>query len=172
MYQFDSELGLLPIPALTKDQHKWLQKKAKKNYPGFCLDAQRATHVMVTIQWTEDKQRTVTRTQHAYTTGPVTSVVGSTAQSLGQPAQPIWGTELKTFVTTWQERETEVVHEPRALILTFETKDGKPLSATSELKPEPTTRVKGVGRKGAKDALEQTFEFLSLIQKARANEIK
>lgn len=171
MYQFDSELGLIPIPALTTDQAKWLQKKAKKKYPGFCLDAERATYVLVTFRWTEERQRTVTRTKSASTTGPVPIVVGVTASGPGRPGQPIWGTEVETFVTTWQEEETQVVHEPHALIFAFETKDGQPLSATSELR-SALAPVRGVGRTATKHALEQAFEFLTLKRKARADEDK
>jgi len=172
MYQFDQKLGLILFPALTVDQAKWLEKKGRKKYPSYCVDVDKATYVMVTFRWTEEKQQTSTKTRSAYTRGPVPAVVGLSSSGPGNPAQPIWGTQIATFVTTWQENETEIIPEPHALILTFATKDGKPLSATTELKPEPVTRVKGVGRKGSKDALETTLEFLELMRKAHANDLK
>ena len=108
---------------------------------------------MVTFQWAENQERTVTRTESAITTGPVTTVVGQSNSGPGQPAQPIWRTQLGTFVTTWQVQTNETVREPHALVLVFETKDGKPLSPVTELRSDPVLQSKGVGKNAGRDAL-------------------
>jgi hypothetical protein len=166
----DLEVGL--IPAMTADQAKWFKKKGQKKYPDLCQDLEKATYAIVTVQWREEKQRTVSRTHSARTTGPVTEIVGLSASGPGQPAQPIWGTQLRTFITTWRERETETVHQPNAMVLIFETKDGKALGAGGEIKPEPVGTSRGaraVGRNASKDALEWTLDVISLVTRAHHN---
>jgi hypothetical protein len=154
MYVFDQRIGLILAPGMTSDQSQWFYSKAKKKYPGFCTNTERATYVMVTFRWTENQERTVTKTESAVTTGPVTTVVGQSGGGPGQPAQPIWQTQLGTFVTTWKTQVNEIVHEPHAYILVFETKDGNPLSPKTELKKDPVLQAKGVGRNAGRDALE------------------
>jgi len=157
MYVYDENLGLILAPGMTADQSKWFEKKGKKKYSGLCLSRDLATYVLVTVRWTQSTQQTVPTTKSALTTGPVTSVEGMTSGGPGQPAEPIWRTQLGTFVTTWQENETRAIREPHALILVFQTKDGNRLSQTSELRRDPILTAKGIGREGARDALEFVF---------------
>jgi hypothetical protein len=160
-YVYDQRLGLLPAPGMTADESTWLEKKGKKRYPGFCF-TRTATYVLLTIRGTTDRVQTETRTESAITTGPVTTVVGQTASSTGQPSEPIWSTQLAHWVTTWQSQVTEVVHEPYAIVLIFETKDGKPLSSTTELRLSPVLQAKGAGRHASRDALEFVLQHWSL----------
>lgn len=154
MYVYDERVGLISAPGMTADQHHWYEHTGKKRYPGFCFNTERATFVIVTARWTEQHVRTETRTESAITTGPVTTVVGQSPSGPGQPSQPIWRTQLSTFVTTWQRHVNEVVLEPHAVVLVFETKDGKPLSPTTELRPDPVLQAKGLGKNAGRDALE------------------
>jgi len=154
MYVYDQRVGLILAPGMTSDQSQWFKKKGKKKYPGFCFNTEKATYIMVTVRWTEDQEQTVTRTEHGVTTGQVNTAVGRSSSGPGRPAQPIWGTQLGTFVTTWQAQVNEVVREPHVYVLTFETKDGKPLSPTTELRPDPVIQGRGVGRNAGRDALE------------------
>lgn len=170
MFLYDLDLEISAAPAMDTDQSRWLKGKGGKKYPGFCWDYEKATYVMVTIRWSEKSKREVTKTRRAYTTGPVTEVVGTAASGPGRPSQPIWGTQLRTFVTTWQETEMESVDEPRALVVTFETADGKPLSETTELKPHPACKTKGAGKNAAKDAFEFTLDHLTRVYRARHNQ--
>jgi hypothetical protein len=162
MYVYDEKLGLILAPGMTSDQSRWFESKGKKTYPDFCFSSVRATYVVVTVRWTENQQRTVTKTESATTTGPVTTVAGLSSSGPGQPAQPIWRTELGSFLTTWQTRVNEVVREPHAFVLVYETKDGKPLSDTTELRSEPVLQAKGVGRNAGRDALEFVFKNWSM----------
>lgn len=167
MFQFDSTVGLVPIVAFTKDQSKWFKGRGRKKYPEFCLDADKATYVMVTVRWDEQTSHSINKTHTAYTTGPTTAVVGTTASGPGKPAQPIWGTQLSTFVTTWQKRETETTQEPHAAVLTFRPKDGKSLVDTGELEPQPIcNNSKGVGTNAAKNAFDSTLECLRIFRQA------
>lgn len=173
MFQFDSKLGLLPVVAFTKDQSKWFEKRGRKQYPEFCLDAEKATYVMVTVRWDEQINQSVNRTHTAYTTGPTTAVVGTTAAGPGKPAQPIWGTQLTTFITTWQEREIESTQEPHAVVLTFRPKDGKSLIDAGELESQPIcNNLKGVGKDAAKDAFDYTLECLRRFRQAHPDNEK
>jgi hypothetical protein len=172
MYLYDEDLGIASIPAMDSDQAKWLRTTGAKKYPDFCLDPQNASYVMLTMRWSEKKERTVTKTHSATTTGPVPGVVGVTAAGPGKPAEPIWGTQLRTFITTWREKETETVSEAHALVLTFGTKDGTSIAEGVELKPKPTCQAKGVGSKAARKAFEFTFEYLALLERGRANQSK
>ncbi len=154
IYIYDERIGLILAPGMTSDQAHWYEHKGKKNYPGFCFNTEKATYVVVTIRWTENQERSVTRTESAITTGSITSVVGQSSSGPGQPEQPIWRTQLGTFVTTWQTQTNETVREPHTLILVFETKDGKPLTPTTELRLDPVLQARGVGRNAGRDALE------------------
>ncbi len=154
MYVYDQRVGLILAPGMTSDQSQWFHNTAKKKYSGFCTNTQKATYVMVTVRWTENQERTVTKTESAVTTGPVLGVVGQSSNGPGQPAQPIWGTQLGTFVTTWTRQMKETVREPQAVVLVFETQDGNPLSPGTELRPEPVIQGKGVGKNAGRDALE------------------
>jgi len=154
MYVYDQRIGLILAPGMTSDQSQWFLNKAKKKYPRFCANTQRATYLMVTFRWAENQEQTATRTESAVTTGPVTTVVGQSSSGPGQPAQPIWRTQLGTFVTTWKTQVNEVVQEPHAQILVFETKDGNPLSPTTQLRLAPVLEAKGVGKYASRDALE------------------
>jgi hypothetical protein len=154
MYVYDEKLGLILAPGMTSDQSRWFESKGKKTYPDFCFSSDRATYVVVTVRWTENQRRTVTKTESATTTGPVTTVAGLSSSGPGQPAQPIWRTELGSFLTTWQTQVNEVVREPHVFVLVYETKEGKPLSDTTELRSEPVLQAKGVGRNAGRDALE------------------
>jgi hypothetical protein len=154
MYIHDERIGLILAPGMTNDQARWFEHKGKKDYPGFCFSTERATYVAVTFRWTESRERSVTRTESAITTGPVTTVVGQSSSGPGQLAQPIWRTQLGTFVTTWQTQAIETMREPHVFLLVFETKDGKPLSPTTELRSDPVLQAKGVGRNAGRDALE------------------
>ena len=162
MYLYDQNAGLIMAPGMTTDQAKWFDKKGKKKYREFCFDPGKASYVMVTIRWTEDKRQTTEKTKSAYTTGPVNVVSGLSSSAPGQPAVPIWRTQLGTFVTTWQEKQTEIIPERHALILVFETKDTLPLSATSELRSDPVFKAKGVGKDAAGNALQFVLEHWDL----------
>jgi hypothetical protein len=165
MFQFDTKLGLLPIVAFTRDQSKWFEKRGHKKYPEFCLDGGKATYVMVTARWDEGTSKAVNRTHRAYTTGSTPAVVGTTAAGPDKPSQQVWGTQLSTFVTTWQEEEMEVVRVPHAIVFTFSTKDGKPLAEAEELKPQPIcTNLRGLGGSAAKDAFDCTLECLRRLE--------
>jgi hypothetical protein len=48
----------------------------------------------------------------------------------------------------------EIVRERQSLVLVFEIKDGKPLSLTTELRPESVMQGKRVGKNAGRDALE------------------
>ena len=162
MYVWDQRVRLILAPGMTTDESHWFQSKGKKKYPNFCISTARATYVMVTFRWTEDRQRAVTRTESAVTTGPVTTVVGQSSSGPGQPAQPIWGTQLGTLVTTWSREVNETVPEQHSLVLVFETKDGRPLSPTTELRSDPVLRATGVGRNAGRDALEFVLKNWSM----------
>lgn len=162
MYVWDQRMGLILAPGMTTDESRWFQSKGKKKYPNFCISTARATYVMVTFRWTEDRQQTVTRTESAVTTGPVTIVVGQSSSGPGQPAQPIWGTQLGAFVTTWSTEVNEIVHQPHSLVLVFETKDGRPLSPTTKLRSDPVLQAKGAGRNAGRDALEFVLKNWSM----------
>jgi hypothetical protein len=172
MYQFDSELGLVPIPnVLTTDQHKWFEKNAAKKYPGLCMDAEKATYVMVTVRWKEGEKQMVTRTHTASTSDPVTEVIGTTASDPRQPAQPIWGTRLERYITTWQTQEAEVVSRPHAVVLTFQTEDGKPLGTGAQLKTTPPPLIqKGYGAKPTKEAFEWSLGYIALVLRAHSKQ--
>jgi len=169
MYVYDQRIGLILAPGMTSDQAQWFEHKGKKNYPGFCFNTQNATYVMVTFRWAENREHTVTRTESAITTGPVTTVVGQSNGGPGQPAQPIWRTQLGTFVTTWQIQANETVREPHALVLVFETKDGKPLSPATELRSDPVLQSKGVGRNAGRDALEFVLKNWNMKLASKSN---
>jgi hypothetical protein len=154
MYIYDERIGLILAPGMTTDQAQWYGRKGKRDNPGFCFSPEKATYVMVTFRWTVNQERAVTRNESAVTTGPVTTVVGQSSSGPGQPAQPIWRTQLGTFVTTWQTQAKETVREPHALVQVFETKDGKPLSPTTELRPDPVIQAEGAGRNAGRDALD------------------
>jgi hypothetical protein len=125
---------------------------------------------MVTFRWTKKQERSVTRTESAITTGPVNKVVGQSSSGPGQPAQPIWRTQLGTFVTTWQTQTSETVKEPHTLVLVFETKDGKPLSPTTELRSDPVLQARRVGREAGRDVLEFVLKNWSMRLEARVIE--
>ncbi|MGB6597742.1 MAG: hypothetical protein WBE73_20275 [Candidatus Acidiferrum sp.] len=152
-YVYDDTVGMILAPGVTADQSEWLRKTAKKKYPGFCFTAS-ATYVMVTIRGTASRTRTETKTESAVTTGPITAVVGQTGGGTGQPPHPVWNTQLGTWVTTWQRQQTETVPEPYAVVLIFETKDGKQISPTSQVRLAPVLQAKGVGSHASRDALE------------------
>lgn len=153
-YVLDEHLGLLPLPGWTSDQGRWFNKKGQKKYPMFCVDGEEARYVFVTARWTVPVQRTTDKTRTAYATGPVTSVIGITGSSPGHPGQPIWATQVSTFVTTWQEQQTEIVHEPRALLVVFEVESSEPLSSGTQLRPQPIIQAVGTGRNAGRDALQ------------------
>ena len=72
------------------------------------------------------------------------------------------GSQLGTWITTWQTQVDEVVKEPYALIFIFETSDGKPLSATSELRLAPILQAKSIGANASGDAMEFILEHWNL----------
>src|SRR5438445_12262941 len=56
---WDPDLGILPN--MTDDQAKWWKKKGQKKYPEVCEDMQKATFVVLTVQWTEEQKKSVMR---------------------------------------------------------------------------------------------------------------
>ena len=166
-FVYDSALGLVPVVAFTRDQSRWFKKHGRKQYPEFCVDMDKATYVIVTVRWDEQVSKSVNKTRTAYSTAPTTGVVGTTASGPGKPAQPIWGTQLSTFITTWQETETEVAPEPHATVLTFRPTDGTTLAGAGGLESQPVcNKVKGVGANAAKNALDITLDCLRKFRQA------
>jgi len=146
---------------MTRRQEKWFHKKGRKKYPAMCEDAGKATYILVTGNQVNEVQRPETVTRHAYTTGPVTEVVGNTSSG------PIWATRLETFVTTWQEKEMRTGLQLHTEVFLLEAK--KPLreavSADDYYQPLRAAYADGPG--ADEKAFEHAFWFLDLAVRAK-----
>jgi len=159
---WDPDLGL--IPNMTREQTKWWKKKGQHKYPEVCQDMQKATFLVLTVQWTDEQKKSVMRRHAATTTGPVTTIVGMTGSGPGQPAQPIYGAQMQTFVTSWWEREVETHNETHAAVLLFRTKDGKPVQSGGELQLMASPKgIQLTGPSASKTALEWIVDSISEI---------
>lgn len=159
---WDPDIGI--IPNMTDDQAKWWKKKGQRKYPEVCEDMQKATFVLLTVQWTEEQKKSVMRRHTATTTGQVNTIVGLTASSPAQPAQPIYGSQMQSFITTWWEREVETYDQEHVGVLLFKTKDGKALESGGELQLMASPNgIQLTGPKASKTALEWVVDAISLM---------
>ncbi|MFI5090239.1 MAG: hypothetical protein ACHP7P_09310 [Terriglobales bacterium] len=148
-------------PGMTRKQEKWFHKKGRKKYPALCEDAEKATYVLVTGNQVNEVQRPETVTRHAYTTGPVTEVVGNTSSG------PIWATRFETFVTTWQEKEMRTGLQLHTEVFLLEAK--KPLreAVSADDYYQPLRAAYADGPDADEKAFEHAFWFLDLAVRAK-----
>jgi hypothetical protein len=148
---------------MTSRQEKWFRKKGQKKYPNVCEDPEKATYIFITRGRLDEVQQPITVTRHASTTGPVTEVVGQTASSPSQTAQPIWGIRLETFMTTWQEKETRTVNRFHTDVFLIMTKKPLAQAVSQEDYLPPMLAAQADGYDSDRVALEQAFESITFV---------
>jgi hypothetical protein len=160
---FPAPINLPGTHGMTSRQEKWFHKKGQKKYPNLCEDPEKATYIFVTSGQLGEVQQPMTVTRRAYTTGPVTEVVGQTASSPALPPQPIWGTRLETFITTWQEKETRTVPKFHADVFLIMTKKPLAEAVSQDDYLRPMLAAQADGYDADRVALEQAFSSITFV---------